>query len=126
MHVFMVSSLIFRNNRTGKCGSGVAIYLRNDILFKMLSSSPSLYSSSLEHLLIEIKVDGIKVALGVVYCPPSIYYFSSFGSLLSFISAEYTHQIITCDFNTDLLKYSSKIRPLKALIESVALTVFSP
>lgn len=110
--------VLLRNDRTGKGGGGVAIYLRSDITYKLLSSSPSLYSGSMEHLIIEVSIRGASIVLGVIYCPPTINYFSSFENLLLDIGTECTHHIIMGDFNTDLLKVNSRSRLLRSAIDS--------
>lgn len=115
--------VLLRNDRTGKGGGGVAIYLRSDIQFKILSSSPSQYSESMEHLFLEITVGGTLVALGVVYCPPTIDYFSDFETVLAPFSTDYAHQLILGDFNTDLLKNNPRTRKFNSAIESVDLSV---
>lgn len=45
---------LIRNDRTGKGGGGVAIYLRADIIHEVISVSPSQYSGSAEHLFTEV------------------------------------------------------------------------
>ncbi|RVE39772.1 hypothetical protein evm_015578, partial [Chilo suppressalis] len=74
---------LIRNDRTGKGGGGVAIYLRTDILFRVVSTSPSAYSASAEHLFIEVSFHQTKLLLGVFYSPNLfIDYFDSFDKLL--------------------------------------------
>lgn len=59
--------VLIRNDRSGKGGGGVAIYLRDDIPYKVISASPSAYSGSAEHLFIEISLHHVKMFLGVMY-----------------------------------------------------------
>lgn len=100
----MPGYVLIRNDRTGKGGGGVAIYLRSEFKFKIISSSPSAYSGSAEYLFIEVSMNSIKIALGVIYCPPGIDYFASVENVLDSVSIDYTHIIVMGDFNTDLIK----------------------
>lgn len=115
--------VLLRNDRTGKGGGGVAIYLRSDYAYRVLSSSPSDYSHSMEHLFIEAKVRGVKVFLGVIYCPPTVDYFSTFEHLLTSYGSEYMHHIIMGDFNTDLLRETPRSRSLRYITESADFTI---
>lgn len=116
---------LLRNDRTGKGGGGVAIYLRSDISFSVISSSPSLYSASCEYLFLEVHVGRAKAALGVVYCPPATDYFSNLELALESLSSQYTHHIIMGDFNTDLVNHSSRSTKLLNLVASVNFTILS-
>lgn len=115
--------VLIRNDRVGKGGGGVAIYLRSDIRYKVLAHSSTQYSESMEYLLLEITVGGAKALLGTIYSPPNISYLSELESLLFTYSLEYTHQIIMGDFNTDLLRNSQKSESFKAVMESVNFSV---
>lgn len=115
--------ILIRNDRTGRRAGGVAIYLRSDIPFKILYSSPSFYSGSLEGLMLEVDVRGVKAILGVVYCPPAINYFSHLEILFETFSTEYKHHIIMGDFNTDLIKSSLRSRGLRSILESSNLSL---
>lgn len=117
--------VLIRNDRTGKRAGGVAIYLRSDIPYKILSSSPPVYNGNPEYLILEIAVKGVKAVLGVVYCPPAIDYFSSLESLFESVSSEYKHHIVMGDFNTDLLKDNPRSRRLRAILESSSLSLLA-
>ncbi|RVE49233.1 hypothetical protein evm_006125 [Chilo suppressalis] len=108
---------LFRNDRVGKGGGGVAIYLSSRIPAKILYSSFS-HHGCMEHLFQEIDIRGNKVILGVVYCPPSIDYFSDLEVLIDSCAIDYNHHIIMGDFNTDLLINSPSSRKLRSLITS--------
>ncbi|RVE40669.1 hypothetical protein evm_014681 [Chilo suppressalis] len=108
---------LFRNDRVGKGGGGVAIYLSSRIPAKILYSSFS-HHGCMEHLFLEIDIRGTKVILGVVYCPPSIDYFSDLEVLIDSCAIDYNHHIIMGDFNTDLLINSPSSRKLRSLITS--------
>ena len=62
--------VLIRNDRVGKGGGGVAIYLRSDFPYKIISSSSSNYSASAEFLFLEVCVRGAKIILGVVLLSP--------------------------------------------------------
>lgn len=111
---------LLRNDRTGKGGGGVAIYLRADLKHKIIDRSPSDYSNFSEHLFIEVIVNHIKILLGVFYSPSNqIDYFASLESKLEHHNSFYEQIIILGDFNTCLLKDNVRSRRLQSLITSV-------
>lgn len=115
---------LLRNDRTGKGGGGVAIYLRSDIPSKVIDASPGEYTQSAENLFIEISFHHTKLLLGVLYSPSShVDYFSSFESKLESLSPLYDHTIILGDFNTCLLKSDSRADKLRAVVTSLNLNI---
>lgn len=109
--------VLIRNDRVGKGGGGVAIYLKSHIPYKVVMKSSPEYCSSAEYLFIDIDL-GIRFLLGVVYCPPNIDYFSKFESILDDLLLNYHRVLIMGDFNTCLMKQDSRSRKLKSLISS--------
>uniref|UniRef100_A0A2A4JPY6 Uncharacterized protein n=1 Tax=Heliothis virescens TaxID=7102 RepID=A0A2A4JPY6_HELVI len=118
-HYALPGFVLIRNDRTGKGGGGVAVYLRADIPFKIISSSPSMYSESAEYLFLEVVLNHNKMLLGVLYSPNlNVDYFDSLYSLLDDFSPLYEHLVLMGDFNTCLLKDDSRARKLQSLISS--------
>ncbi|CAH2084018.1 unnamed protein product [Euphydryas editha] len=116
--------ILIRNDRTGKAGGGVCIYLRSHYPFKILRQSPSAYCSSPEYLFLEVRVNvGFKIVLGVVYSPPNINYFSTLESVLEELLTECTHLIVMGDFNTCLLKTDYRANKLRDLVNSLNLNL---
>lgn len=115
--------VLIRNDRTDKRGGGVAIYIRSEFTYKVIASSPSSYSASAEYLFIEVQSKRAKALLGVIYCPPSVNYFSSLESLLEAHCSDYAHHIIMGDLNTDLLKSTSNSNHLLDIVKSVNLSI---
>lgn len=115
---------MIRNDRTGCRGGGVAIYLRCQIPYKVISQSPSVSTGSAEHLFIEVTLSHVKVLLGVVYSPDrNVDYFSGFDSLIQDFVPLYQHTIIQGDFNTCLLKNDSRSRRLLSIVEGANLQI---
>lgn len=114
---------LIRNDRVGKRGGGVAIYLLASIPHKIILRSHSEFSGTSEHLFVEIGFKGTRMILGVVYCPPSVDYFAGLETALDSICAEYTHCVIMGDFNTDVMKNTHRSIKLQTIIESVNLTI---
>uniref|UniRef100_A0A2A4JRM8 Reverse transcriptase domain-containing protein n=1 Tax=Heliothis virescens TaxID=7102 RepID=A0A2A4JRM8_HELVI len=116
--------VLIRNDRTGKGGGGVAMYLRAGIPYKVISSSPSLYSESAEYLFIEITIHHTNILLAVFYSPNlHIDYFDSFDSILSNLCPVYEHVIIMGDFNTCLIKNDSRTFKINSLLSSYNLQI---
>lgn len=110
---------LIRNDRTGKGGGGVAIYLRSHIPFTILDKSPTLYSESAEHIFIEVLFGQLKLLLGVYYSPSlHINYFQSFETLLEKYIPTVDHTIIMGDFNTCLLKADARAKRLTDIVNS--------
>lgn len=117
---------LIRNDRTGKGGGGVAIYLRSNIPFNILSKSPSEYSESAEHLLVELLFGSLKLILGVLYSPSlRIDYFSNFEALLEKYIPHADHTIIMGDFNTCLIKDDSRSKHLIEIVNSSNLHILN-
>lgn len=114
--------VLIRNDRTGKGGGGVAIYLKSHISFKIVRQSPSTYSASPEYLFIEVDL-GIKLLMGVVYCPPAIDYFSKLETELEILLADYNRIIILGDLNTCLINQDIRSKKLTSIIDASNLTL---
>ncbi|CAH2228904.1 jg7358, partial [Pararge aegeria aegeria] len=115
---------LIRNDRTGKGGGGVAIYLRSHIPFTILDKSPTAYSESAEHLFVEVLFGHLKLLLGVFYCPSLHFnYFEKFETLLEQFSTSADHTIIMGDFNTCLIKDDHRARKLKNIVSGCNLTI---
>ncbi|XP_047027196.1 uncharacterized protein LOC124635360 [Helicoverpa zea] len=115
--------VFIRNDRLGRRGGGVAIYLRSDFPYKILATSSSPLPSA-EFLFLEVSVKGAKAVVGVVYCPPSVDYFTDLESVLESLGSEYAHYIIMGDFNTNLLAPNSpRTRKLLHVLESSSLHI---
>ncbi|KAG6439436.1 hypothetical protein O3G_MSEX000772, partial [Manduca sexta] len=111
---------LIRNDRIGKGGGGVAIYLRAHIPFSVVStSSQPPPSHAGEHLFLDLTLSHSKVLLGVYYSPSSlINYFSSFEMLLENFVPSYDHVVIMGDFNTCLQKNDHRSSSLKTVVNS--------
>lgn len=118
---------LIRNDRIGRVGGGVAIYLRSYIPFSIVSKSPQPPPSNAgEHFFIEILFSHTKLLLGVYYCPSlHINYFASFETLLEDFLPSYDHSIIMGDFNTCLLKCDSRSSSLQSIITANNLSILS-
>ncbi|CAG4960700.1 unnamed protein product [Colias eurytheme] len=116
---------LVRNDRTGRGGGGVAIYIRSHISYKLLFSSPQPPPpNSTENILLEVHLSKSKILVGIFYSPSlSIDYFSNFEDLLDLYSPQYDHSILMGDFNTCLLKGDCRSKKLLSLLNSHNLQV---
>lgn len=86
---------LIRNDRTEKGGGGVAIYIRSHIPFSILDKSPSPYSRTSEHLIIQVLFGTLKLLLGVFYSPSSQKnYFEKFEELLENYALDADHVMV--------------------------------
>jgi hypothetical protein len=114
---------IIRNDRIGKAGGGVAIYLRSHIPYKVLFHSPSHYCSKPEYLFIEVIINNSKCLLSVCYRPPKIGFLSEFENALLNYMPSHNNILVMGDFNTDLLSPGTfDYRQLTSIFYSCNLT----
>lgn len=92
---------LFRTDRVGRGGGGVAVYARVDLNVRKLLEHSVLGRP--EYMFLEVKCAGSKLLLGVCYRPPKIGYLSLFENSLLELLPEYGHVVIAGDYNTDLL-----------------------
>lgn len=85
--------------RRGKVGGGVAIYIRDCYTSKILFISDTEFDNIPEYLIVEIRLESIKVPVVVVYRRPKSHYPISLFQILSDIVQNYSNIIITGDFN---------------------------
>lgn len=111
---------LIRNDRTSSRGGGVAIYLRSNIPFSVISTSPQPPPSNAgEHLFVEVILSNNKILLGAYYShSSSVNYFSSFEKILEDLIPLYSHNIILGDFNTCLLKQDHRTHSFESIIKS--------
>ncbi|CAG9137835.1 unnamed protein product [Plutella xylostella] len=93
-----------------------------DGLCLVIAQSPSSSNAPAEYLFLEINL-GVKVLLGVSYCPPSNNYFPSLEAVLENITPNYSHHLIMGDFNMDVLVPDSRTRKLRSIVDSVNLKI---
>lgn len=94
---------LFRCDRVGKRGGGVAFYLTTSNQAKILKSSESKYSKKPEYLIAEIvTASHSKILLAVVYRPPHCGHLGDFFNVFYDLSIHYKHSIIFGDFNADM------------------------
>lgn len=111
--------VLVRNDRLMRRGGGVAIYLRNTIPFKTLSTSTQKVNG-IEYLFLEIVV---RPVLGVLYCAPTVDFVSSLILILDPLATDYVQHIIMGDFYTDL-KDSQASRIFRSTIACFTLSLF--
>lgn len=116
---------LIRNDRIGKGGGGVAIFLRSNISFQIisLSTQPSTPDIS-EHILLEVHLGFSKILLGVFYNPSMLNkYYTDFEQVLDKFTPSYKHIIIMGDFNTCLLKNDYRSKKLISIVEACNLHI---
>ena len=115
---------LIRNDRIGRSGGGVAIYLRSHTAFSIVDQSQHQTDGGPEHLFIEVVLSHTRVLLGVYYSPSlTVDYFSSFETLLERLKPLYSHTILMGDFNTCLLKDDHRASRLKSLVTGANLHI---
>ncbi|KAJ1529557.1 hypothetical protein ONE63_006329 [Megalurothrips usitatus] len=109
---------VFCNNRIGKGGGGVAVYVKQCIECKILSISESQYSHKPEYIILEIKLQGTAVLFACIYRPPKIGNLDIFlEDMYNFIPL-YQHYIIAGDINARLGSGSDETNCIISLLNT--------
>lgn len=90
---------VFRNDRRGKRGGGVAIFVKESISSRVIQVSTS---SDVEFIFVEIGNHN-KCLVGCIYRPPGNNTFTNLENVLESLSPKYKHVILGGDFNANLL-----------------------
>ena len=114
---------LIRNDRVGKRCGGVAMYLREDIKFKVLHVSDPQYSSKPEMLFVEARFLQARILLGAIYRPPNAGCLNNIEQVLSELAPEYDHKLIMGDLNADWGQDSGDTRQLKNIFDLFELSV---
>lgn len=88
-------------------GGGLVVYLKSEYPYKTLISNIS--TNGIEQLWVIININSVKIALGVVYRPPSVSarYLSEVSNSIEQIYLETDCVIMTGDLNINLLRQST-------------------
>ncbi|KAI5732387.1 hypothetical protein M8J77_026107 [Diaphorina citri] len=121
--VSMLGYRVVRNDRVGRRGGGVAIFLNDTFSYQVLASSPSQYSATAEFLLLEVVVESYKILVAVVYHPPRVGSLDQFEEALEFHLPNYQHSVILGDFNVDLSTTSRASAQLRDRFSSLNLHI---
>lgn len=90
---------VINNDRIGKGGGGVAVYIKKGIQYKVLSLSEGQYNSKPEYIILEVKLPQATFLFVCIYRPPKIGYLDIFlEDLYNFIPL-YQYLIICGDMN---------------------------
>jgi len=90
---------VLRNDRVGKGGGGVAVYVKQNIKAKVLSASNSQYCHKPEYIILEVTLNSTSILLACIYRPPKIGYLDGFLEDLYNYITNYEYVIITGDIN---------------------------
>lgn len=109
---------IYRNDRKGKRGGGICMYVRNYIRSSLVYS----YSSdNIQVLFIELYLNGSNILMGLCYKPPRLTFTDEFDKIFSDLSVKYSDIIIVGDFNSNYLNQSPETRKFIAIIKNLSL-----
>ncbi|XP_024874329.1 uncharacterized protein LOC112456176 [Temnothorax curvispinosus] len=118
--VFLQGYNVFRRDRMGKTGGGVAFYLRGNAHARILRQSEENYCRKPEYLMAENSMDGnSKILLAVVYWPPHCGYIEEFFNDFSELSALYRHTVVFGDFNADLNTRTFDAEQIRLLVDAM-------
>ena len=90
---------VFRNDRIGKGGGGVAVYIKQGIKAKVLSTSQAEYCHRPEYIIMEITFQSTSILFACMYRPPKIGYLDGFIEDLYNYITNYEYLIMCGDVN---------------------------
>ena len=91
---------LVRNDRTGRLGGGVLMYIKHGLNYNFLDMSEN--GSNTEYMLCEIRIHREKHLFGVFYNPPNVDCSETLNSLFCQYGAYYNGMFFLGDFNTNL------------------------
>ncbi|XP_011158078.1 uncharacterized protein LOC105194715 [Solenopsis invicta] len=98
---------LFRRDRGGRHGGGVAFYLRENLSASILTGSVKMYNGTPEYIIAEIVLeDASNLLLAMVYRLPNVGHINEFQQLFLNLQANYRHSVIMGDFNADMASNS--------------------
>lgn len=105
---------LVRTDRQGKRGGGVALYLRDDLKYKIIASAGQ--CGRPEFLFVETKISCQQVLIGVIYKPPNVGYLNDIEDIIFQLAPIYTDIIIMGDWNINVLKNSPDVRHMREIL----------
>jgi hypothetical protein len=92
---------LIRNDREGKGGGGVAIYVKNTIKFKILATSPNIFDpKQVEYIFCQITLNNTQIVIAALYRRPyNDCSFDTFLHKMQHLRLKYDSIIMLGDFN---------------------------
>ena len=109
---------LYRRDRCGRRGGGVAIYVRDCLAVEELDFANV---DGVEQLWLSVIIGRVKVAVGIVYRPPCVSYtkLDCLTQPLEYCFLNFQHIIFGGDFNIDFLDPSnSRCKHLMSIVQS--------
>lgn len=114
---------LVRADREGKGGGGVAVYIRDDLRYKTVCSSPVEYNGPLEYLFIEIFTCHRKMLVEVMYRAPKLPYIIELENIFADHIINYDDVLLIGDINTNYMSVDCTEREkLQSVLSSHNLT----
>lgn len=90
---------LLRNDRVGKGGGGVALYVHDSIKSRIIDCSPHVYRRLPEFLMVELLTNSAKILCIVVYNPPKAGYWCGVEDALLNYNSTYDFAMLLGDLN---------------------------
>lgn len=115
---------IVRNDRVGRLGGGILVYLKKNINFKIIeASSNDIGTPETEFIFVEISIDHRKVLMGFFYNPPELDCSQVIHDKLTCLKYQYDHIYLMGDFNTNIINtLSEKVKRFCATLQCLSLS----
>lgn len=96
--------ILFRNDRLGKEGGGVGVYVHSRHVAKVVHMSQSQYDRKPEFICVEVDTGFRKILVCTVYRPPKIGHIDTVFDCMGGVALNYRHVILIGDFNTNMVQ----------------------
>jgi hypothetical protein len=115
---------IARNDREGKGGGGVALFVKHPLQFKVVASSPNLFDpTQVEFIFCEITLHNTQILVAALYKRPyTDCNFDKFIHKLHQLKLKYDSIIMLGDFNVNFSDNTNKTKRLVSTFEDLDLT----
>lgn len=118
---------VVRNDRVYRRGGGIAVYYREHLSCSKVFSTvlTAETTDKTECLALEFRVDGRKILLMVIYNPPENDCSAFLSEIMADFAIRYENIFLVGDFNTDMLRPSSKRSQFQLMLRSHSLSSVS-
>lgn len=115
---------LYRNDRIFSNGGGIAIYIHNSLIVKIILASESTERGKLEYLLLEVSGPQLpKILVGGIYRPPKAQLFNDFAQIISELATNYQYVILLGDLNVNMFEVNDESTNLKFSINALDLSL---
>lgn len=113
---------IIRNDRVGRLGGGIIVYIKKHLNFRILESSSYAHGET-EYIFLELCINNHNMLLGFFYNPPECDCSNFLTEKFSSFEFQFEHILLMGDFNTNISNTQcSKSKQFISFLENFSFT----